>query len=153
MNNYKFKAINLIAETFEERNVKFEVITHLDSEQLLAGFSVDCGPNVMMRFISLDNDNDVAIRIYSLISNTPADKRPRVLEACNMINRKVRYMKFYVDIDGDINVEYDVPVKAPDIGIGEMAFEMFIRMMRTLDAEYHVLTKALYSDEALIFDA
>ena len=62
MSKYEFKAINLIAETFEKRGVKFDVVSHHGSEQLLAGFSVDCGPNVIMRFISHDNDNDVAAR-------------------------------------------------------------------------------------------
>lgn len=149
MNKYEFKAINLIAETFEKRGVKFDVVSHHGSEQLLAGFSVDCGPNVIMRFISHDNDNDVAARIFGLISNTPKEKRTRVMEACNALNHKIRYVKFYLDTDGDINVEYDFPVHSPDDGIGEMAFEIFVRMMQILDSEYSIFMKALYSDEEL----
>lgn len=149
MNKYEFKAINLIAETFEKRGVKFDVVSHHGSEQLLAGFSVNCGSNVIMRFISLDNDNDVAARIFGLISNTPKEKRPRVMEVCNMLNRKIRYMKFYLDTDGDINVEYDFPVHSPDDGIGEMAFEIFVRMMQVLDSEYSIFIKALYTEEEL----
>lgn len=149
MNKYEFKAINLIAETFEKRGVKFDVVSHHGSEQLLAGFSVDCGPNVIMRFISSDNDNDVAARIFGLISNTPKEKRARVMEACNVLNHKIRYMKFYLDTDSDINVEYDFPVHSPDDGIGEMAFEIFVRTMHILDSEYSVFMKALYSDEDL----
>lgn len=149
MNKYEFKAINLIAETSEKRGVKFDVVSHHGSEQLLAGFSVDCGPNVIMQFISRDNDNDVAARIFGLISNTPKEKRSRVMEACNVLNHKIRYMKFYLDTDGDINVEYDFPVHSPDEGIGEMAFEIFVRMMQILDSEYSIFMKALYSDEEL----
>lgn len=149
MSKYEFKATNLIAETFEKRRVKFDVVSHHGSEQLLAGFSVDCGPNVIMRFISRDNDNDVAARIFGLISNTPKEKRVRVLEACNVLNHKIRYMKFYLDNDGDINVEYDFPVHSPDDGIGEMAFEIFVCMMQILDSEYSIFMKALYSDEEL----
>lgn len=149
MNKYDFNAINLIAETFEKRGVKFDVVSHHGSEQLLAGFSVDCGPNVIMRFISRDNDNDVAARIFGLISNTPKEKRARVMEACNVLNHKIRYMKFYLDTDGDINVEYDFPVNSPDNGIGEMAFEIFVRMMQILDSEYSIFMKALYSEEEL----
>lgn len=149
MNKYEFNATNLIAEAFEKRGVKFDVVSHHGSEQLLAGFSVDCGPNVIMRFISRDNDNDVAARIFGLISNTPKEKRARVMEACNMLNHKIRYMKFYLDTDGDINVEYDFPVHSPDDGIGEMAFEIFVRMMQILDSEYSIFMKALYSDEEL----
>lgn len=102
-----------------------------------------------MRFISRDNDNDVAARIFGLISNTPKEKRARVMEACNVLNHKIRYMKFYLDTDGDINVEYDFPVHSPDDGIGEMAFEIFVRMMQILDSEYSIFMKALYSDEEL----
>lgn len=149
MNKYEFKATNLIAETFEKRGVKFDVVNHHGSEQLLAGFSVDCGPNVIIRFISRDNDNDVAARIFGLISNTPKEKIVRVMEACNVLNHKIRYMKFYLDTDGDINVEYDFPVHTPDDGIGEMAFEIFVRMMQILDSEYSIFMKALYSDEEL----
>ncbi len=149
MSKYEFKAINLIAETFEQRDVKFDVISHHGSEQLLAGFSVDCGPNVIMRFISSDNDNDVAARIFGLISNIPERKRARVMEACNVLNHKIRYTKFYLDTDGDINVEYDFPMSTPDEGIGEMAFEILVRMMQILDTEYGIFMKALYSDEDL----
>lgn len=149
MNKYEFKAIKLIAETFEKRGVKFDIVSHHGSEQLMAGFSIDCGPNVIMRFISRDNDNDVAARIFGLITNTPKEKRARVMEACNVLNRKIRYMKFYLDTDGDINVEYDFPVHSPDNGIGEMAFEIFVRMMQILDSEYSIFMKALYSEEDL----
>lgn len=149
MNKYEFKATNLIAETFEKRGIKFDIVNHHGSDQLLAGFSVNCGPNVIMRFISRDNDNDVAARIFGLITNTPKEKRSRVMEACNVLNHKIRYMKFYLDADGDINVEYDFPVHSPDDGIGEMAFEIFVRTMQILDSEYSIFMKALYSDDEL----
>lgn len=149
MNKYEFNATNLIAETFEKHGVKFDVVSHHGSEQLLAGFSVDCGPNVIMRFISRDNDNDVAARIFGLITNTPKEKRARVMEACNALNHKIRYTKFYLDADGDINVEYDFPVHTPDNGIGEMAFEVFVRMMHILDSNYNIFMKALYSEDEL----
>ena len=149
MNKYEYNATNLIAEAFEERGVKFDVVSHHGNEQLLAGFSVDCGPNVIMRFISRDNDNDVAAGIFGLITNTHTEKRARVMEACNVLNHKIRYMKFYLDTDGNINVEYDFPMHSPDNGIGEMAFEIFARMMHILNSEYSVFMKALYSEEEL----
>lgn len=71
------------------------------------------------------------------------------MEACNVLNHKIRYMKFYLDPDGDINVEYDFPVHSPDDGIGEMAFEIFVRMMQILDSEYSIFMKALYSEDEL----
>lgn len=44
MNKYEFNATNLIAETFEERGVKFDVVSHHGIEQLLAGFPSTAGP-------------------------------------------------------------------------------------------------------------
>lgn len=149
MSKYEFKAINLIAEAFEKHDAKFRVFNIRGQEELVAGFSVDAGPNVMMKFITRDNDNDVAARIFGLITKTPKEKRSRVMEACNDLNRKTRFMKFYVDTDGDINVEYDFPVQSSDECIGEMAFEIFVRTMQILDHEYEIFMKALYSDEEL----
>lgn len=149
MSKYEFKAINLIAETFENHEAKFRVFNMHGQEELVAGFSVDGGPNVMMRFITRDNDNDVAARIFGLITKTPKEKRARVMEACNILNRKIRYMKFYLDTDGDINVEYDFPVHSSDECIGEMAFEIFVQTMHILDNEYEVFMKALYTEEEL----
>lgn len=48
MSKYEFKAINLIAETFEKHEAKFRVFNMQGQEELVAGFSVDGGPNVMM---------------------------------------------------------------------------------------------------------
>ena len=71
------------------------------------------------------------------------------MDACNVLNHKIRYLKFYLDTDGDINIEYDFPVRCPDDGIGEMAFEIFVRMMQVLDSEYSIFMKALYTEEEL----
>lgn len=149
MKKYEFHATKIIAKAFEEHGAKFDVIAHHGMEQLVAGFPVRSGPNVIMRFISCDNDNDIKASIFGLISNTPEDKRHRLMEACNILNRKVRYMKFNVDSDGDINMEYDFPVSSGDDCIGEMAFEIFVRAMSILDSEYDIFMKALYSDEDL----
>lgn len=149
MNNYEFKATKLIADAFEKHGVKFDCVSNHESEQLLAGFPVDCGPNVIMRFISRDNDNDVAVRIFGLISNIPTEKRNHIMEACNELNQKMRFIKFYLGTEGSINIEYDFPVSSPDDGIGEMAFEIFVRTMHILDSEYKIFIKALYKDEEL----
>lgn len=149
MNKYEFKAINLIAETFEKRGVEFDVKNHHGMEELQTFIPIDCGTFTIMRFISHDNDNDIAVRIIGLVSNTPKEKRNRVMEACNVLNHKIRYMNFSLDDDGDVVVAYDFPVRSPDEGIGEMAFEIFVRTMQILDSEYSIFMKALYSEDEL----
>lgn len=146
----EYNATNLIAEAFEKHGVKFRAVNMEGQEELHAGFFVDNGPKVIMKFISRDNDNDVAVRIFGLVSHTPKEKRLRVMEACNLLHCKVRYMKFMLDADGDINVEYDFPVSSSDDSIGEMAFEIFIRTMGILDDQYGIFAKALYTNEELV---
>ena len=149
MDKYTFKATNLIAETFDKHGIKYNVEEAPGAEIIVAGFPVDGGPAVTEWFISRDNDNDVAARVFRLVSKTPEARRSRVRDACNILNRKVRYMKFSIDADGDVNAEYDFPVQTPDSGVGEMALEIFVRTMRTLDSEYSLFMKAIYTDATL----
>lgn len=149
MTKFRYKATGLIADTFREHDVKFDVKNILDSEQVCAGFSVNCGPSIIVCFISHDDDNDVAVRVMGLITNTPGEKRDRLIEACNILNHEFRHIKFVVDRDGDINVEYDFPIHTPDEGVGEMALETLVRMMHILDDKYSIFMKALYTEERL----
>lgn len=149
MTNYMYKATGIIQEAFDKKGVKYRVDTAGNTEIVCAGFSIDEGPSVMARFISRDNDNDVALRVLSLINNVPEAKRARVMEACNVLNNKIRYMKFYIDEDGDVNVEFDFPISVCDECLGEVAYEMFQRIMAILKSEYNVFMKALYTTEKL----
>ena len=44
MSKYKFKAINLLAETFEKHEANFHVLSLRGREELLAGFPVNGDP-------------------------------------------------------------------------------------------------------------
>lgn len=149
MMNYMYKATGLIQEVFDEKGVKYRVDTAGNAEIVCAGFSIDEGPSVIARFISRDNDNDVALRVLSLINNVTEAKRMRVMEACNILNNKVRYVKFYIDEGGDVNVEFDFPIHLSDDCVGKVAFEMFQRVMAILKGEYSIFMKAMYTTEKL----
>lgn len=149
MNKYEFNATRLIAEAFENHGIPFEVKAPPGLEAIVTGFPVDGGSAVTMLFISRDNDNDVAVRVPQLITNTPKAKRPRVMEACNILSLEVTHLKFDVDRSGNVNVEYDFPQHTPDEGVGEMAVELFVRMMEALDSHFGIFMKAIYTDEEL----
>lgn len=134
-------ATRAIQETFEEKGVKFRVKEVGDSSVVEAGFSIDNGPSVVVRFISPDDDNDVAIRIFELISVTE-DKRANVQAALNKLNHKYRYLKFVMDDDGDVNVENDLCLCTSNVG--PVCFEIFARAMQILDDAYPVMMRALW---------
>lgn len=148
MSEYRFNSIRLIAETFIEKDVKFRVNEHESSEDIEAGFGIDNGPSVSIRFISRDEDNDVAVRLFALINSVSEAKRSRVLALINDLNRKLRFLKFNLDSDGDVNIEYDMPLHAADDCLGEMAHELFVHMAFTVRCEYGRFMKALYADDA-----
>jgi len=139
------QATNLIAETFDRRDVKYRINEAGDSSVVEAGFEVAAGPQVIVRFISNDEDNDVAVRIFGLICRIPESRRTAALEACNRLTGKVRFFKFYLNDEAGVNVEADLPVRTDDGCVGECCFELFVRIMSILDNEFYILTDALYA--------
>ena len=144
----KFKATSLITDKFNDRGLIYSV-RDLGREEILVDIPVQGGPLVYMKMISSDNHNDVAIRLPCLFSHIPDEKRIRMMEACNYINMKVRFLKFIVDNDNDLNLEYDLPQSMSDDCVGESAMEMLIRTSQILKDFYPLLSKALYTDEDL----
>lgn len=138
------KATELIVKTFDEHDVKYRVTEVAEVSMVEAGFEVEAGPEVVVRYISNDEDNDVAVRIYGLMHKIPSTKRTDVIEACNTLSAKIRYYKFYLDANSNVNVEADLPVRTDDVCLGECCFELFVRIMSILENEYHVLAEALY---------
>lgn len=148
----KFKAIGLITEAFDRKKIKYDVNSIGEFEEIRAGFSVDDGPFVEARFVSTDDDNDVGVRVFGLVSNIRKSKRARVMAVCNYLNRKKRYLKYYVDKDGDVNAEYDFLLELKDDCVGEVAFEIFFRFMKQLDDNFVLFAKALYTDDPIEVD-
>ena len=149
MGTYIYKATNLITEAFDKHRIKYDVITVGGSEQILAGIAIDCGPSAFMRFISTSDDNNIAIRIPYIISKVPDNRCGRVLEACNLLNTDCRYIKFCLDEDKDVSVEFDFLKSIPDEALGEMAVEVFLRAYSILNREYKIFMDAIYSDKEL----
>ena len=142
------KATELIVKTFDEHDVKYRVTEVADASMVEAGFEVEAGPEVIVRYISNDEDNDVAVRIYGLMHRIPLAKRADVMEACNTLSARIRFFKFYLDDSSNVNVEADLPVRTDDDCLGECCFELFVRIMSILNNEYQILAEALYGAPA-----
>lgn len=101
------------------------------------------GSQYTIRFISQDEDNDVAVRVFDLLS-VKEPSRGRVLPVINSLNNRFRYVKFTLEQDGSVNAEYDYPV--PTIHPANSAQEMIGHFTRIIDEAYPELMKALWSD-------
>ena len=142
------KATRLICENLEEKGIKFvaEEKAQNRTSSVLVPFAVKNGPVVYAKFISRDEDNDVSFRIYGLLTGIPEEKRVRLMETCNRLNFRIRYLKFTIDNDGDINAEFDFPMNVPDDALGDVADEMVARSKSILDEVYSTLIRARFTD-------
>lgn len=105
-------------------------------------FGIKNGGSYRIRFINTDDDNDTAVRVYSLLS-VEGDQKDKVFPVLNKLNRKYRFVKFVMDDDGDINVEYDYPVSAVDPS--KSAKEIVIRIVSIIDKAYPDLMHAMWA--------
>ena len=139
-----FKATQAIYTALKASRLELKVFTDENEAQSVVWlqFPVKNGPPYRIQFISRDDDNDVAVRIFSLI-HVESSQIEKVLPAINEVNTKYRYVKFVIDKDGDINVEYDFLVKA--LNVDNCAEEIVIRFVKILDEAYPVLMHALWA--------
>lgn len=105
-------------------------------------FSIKNGGSYRIRFISRDDDNDVAVRIFGLVSIDSA-QQAKILPVLNQLNAKYRYVKFVMDKDGDINLEYDYLVRCPDPAAS--AEEIIVRIVKIVDEAYPELMRAMWA--------
>ena len=142
-----FHVISLMDEAFRNHKLKYTVNETNEYQDIHVPFGIKNGPSVVVRYISHDRRNDVLVRIMNLVNNAPAEKRPRLLDVCNSLNTKFRFIKFTLDAENNLHIEYDFPTNSGDESIGEMAFEIFIRIMQILNEAYPVIATALYARE------
>ncbi|MBR4472548.1 MAG: YbjN domain-containing protein [Oscillospiraceae bacterium] len=138
--------IELIAEAFDRHEIKYKIIENEKLSFIDAGFNIQGGPTVRFHFFAQgENGHDVQIRISGLMNRVSGEKRAAVLEACNRINSEMRFVKFYLDKEGTLFGQADLPTSTGEDCVGEGCFELFLRCMQILDQKYHYFPEAYYS--------
>ena len=111
--------VTIIPLGFQLKNTRVEIATIFNSE-----------------------DASVAIRCMGFLKINES-QFPQALLCCNGLNKKMRWVKFYVDDDLDISVEDDAIVD--DTTGGKEVFELVLRMAAIADEAYPELNKAIWS--------
>ena len=138
-----FKATRQIYNTLK-RTTDWKVFEEESDNQSAAWvqFSAKNGPAYKIKFISADDDNDVAVRVFGLVK-VSEDKKDKVLRTLNSLNSQYRYVKYVIDDDGDVNVEYDFPARA--VNVESCAEELAVRFVRIIDESYAQIMHAMWS--------
>ena len=122
-----YKATELIKQEMDRQDMKYSVEEFDYRSIIFAGFG-----------------NDVAIRLYGLVNSVAESKVQKMQEVVNECNCQYRYLKFTMDKDRDVNIEYDIPLRADDETVGAMACEIFIRIMKVADDAYPKFMRVIW---------
>lgn len=135
-------AIQEIKNAFDAANLHSQVIHAGDQWEVIAGVNGKAN-TYQIKFICKENArNDVAMRIFDLCS-FPQDRRQNAFPLLNKFQRQYRFLRFTMDDDNSVKVEYDLPSCSTDLG--PSAVEMMLRTMKIIDDIYPELMKALWA--------
>lgn len=81
-----------------------------------------------------DGGNTVAFKSWSIGKFKDEAKYAKAIILCNALNARFRWAKFYLDDDRDVNVECDALVDRNTVG--DVCFEITLRLMRIMDDAY-----------------
>lgn len=137
-----FKATQVIADYLDAEGIKYSVNESERVSSVGVRFQCDNLPSIGVIFFSNSDDNDVSARVFSLV-HVPEDKVSSMPATLNELNKSFRFAKFVLDEDNDVNLEFDIPLKTPNVG--EVAYEILQYMVQIGDHAYPLLMKALQS--------
>lgn len=124
------KATQEIADKLTSAKFKFDIMDDETSSRVVCGVNGKYN-TYRIQFISLNDDNDVAIRAFDLVK-FPQEKLNEMISFANECNARYRFVKFVVNTnDYTLQVEIDLPQKNQDPG--DIALEMMVRIMQIMD--------------------
>lgn len=139
-----YKATKLIKEEMERQGLKYSIEEFEDGSTLWVRFTINNGPSLQVKFISLDDKNDVAIRLFRIVENVEESKVDEMLKAVNECNCEYRYLKFILDDECDVNIEYDLALRAENTSVGAEACEILVRIVKIVDEVYPKFMKIIW---------
>lgn len=136
------EAVKLFIQEMDKRDVRHQEVFEAQGRTVVPiGFGIK-STNITIHVIFDDNDYTVAIRCFGFLKISE-DQFPQALVCCNELNQKKRWVKFYIDNDGEINIEDDAIVD--NITAGSELLELVMRMAAIADEAYPILNRAIWS--------
>lgn len=141
-----FNATQAIRNALLEMNLKISLDETDKASVVKVLFPLKCSAPVEIRFISTDNDNDVAVRVD--LMRVGKEQTDAVLTVLNKLNRKYRYAKFTLNSEDDVTVEYDMPLK--NELVGETAKEILARFLQIIQEAHPAILRAALDQDPLL---
>ena len=139
------KATQIIENALEAKGLKYQVHEIGGLSLIDCGFS---GENCTIRVNFLSADEDCDVKILSLpIAKFPKARLPEGYELMNALNAQYRFVKWVIDKDGDIHLEFDMPSGTPTVILGDLALEVFLRMVKIADDAYPTIMRKIWAEQ------
>lgn len=139
-----YKATNLIKQEMDKQEWSCSIKEYDELSDAIVGFHIVNGPTIQVHFLSVDDDNGVSVRVLDFIHHVAEDKEEKILRVINECNASNSYLKFVLDSENDVNVEYDFLPKTDDVTVGAEAWEMFIKCVDIINECYPLFMKAMW---------
>lgn len=134
-------AAKLFCDYLEQRKVKYH---ELGPDAIRVSYAGDNCPSIAVTFIFNDDGRDVSIRCYSIAKINKEDKKQYYgsLYACSELNKKYRWIKFYLDDDNEITAEDDAVIDP--YTTGEECYKLLGHMVNIVDKTYPLFMKVVW---------
>lgn len=134
--------LNTCAELFtaflEAKQLAFEAGTDSDGDSLVE-FPYK-GKTTRMFFC---DDDGKYLSLYLIYEQVPEEKIADVIFACNELNSKFKWIKFYVDSRNNVVLQDDAILSVESAA--DEAFELLVRMIQISDDVKNTIMKAIYA--------
>ena len=128
----------LFKDSLDSKGLRYDY-REVEADKCIFIFPYD-GENFMCIFNG-DEGRYLSIRMFP--EKVPDEKYADVLLACNLLNAKFKYVKFYIDDDNEVALEDDAILSVESAA--DEAFELLVRTIDIYGDAKPVLMKAIYA--------
>lgn len=136
-----YKTTELIKREMDQYNFKYMVEEMEDMSVLSVAFVTCNGPHLQINFIS--DAEGVVLRVYGIVNDIEENKIHEVLRVINECNKEYSFLKFVLDEDNTVNMEFDFQHGIDEKQLGSEAIAIFVYISTVLDEAHYKLMKAI----------
>ena len=137
------KTTELLINELEEHELTYEPVRVLEDGDEMVQLGAKLDNTFVQLIIFFDADEDaVAIRCFDLV-RVSEEQYPKALMSCNALNDRMRWVKFCIDKERNVQAEEDAVID--DTNAGKVTMNLVLRMASIIDDAYPVINKAIWS--------
>ena len=137
------KTTELFINELEEHELTYDPVRVLEDGDEMVQLGAKLDNTFVQLIIFFDADEDaVAIRCFDLV-RVSEEQYPKALMSCNALNDRMRWVKFCIDKERNVQAEVDAVID--DTNAGKVTMNLVLRMASIIDDAYPVINKAIWS--------